>query len=256
MIKSKIIHIFAKFNILISRDKVVLYTFLFNNSNNYIIEFLGPSGIGKSYLINKIMNILPTEKSIFYVSISSNKNNVYLSKFERKLTSNQIRMYLSNSKIYTYNAKNRIKKYFSLIETEKQLNNFNYGTLWDEGLVYYFRDSLISLSETNKDEIYSMLKKRLIINIIDNVDDVYNKILYRKKLTGNMHFNHRNSSKSEIFKMINETLEKNKEFIKFFDNLVPNQSFTIDYSKDFESQLISLVKFVEKLTNQRLVVDH
>ena len=216
------------------------YSFQKKSSKDCIIEMVGPPGVGKSYLCDLLKQNYKAKKKFF----TKDRFNFELSDFEKQLLSKVYKNDLLKES-YSFHTKSRINKLFSLIEQERIISNYNGIKLWDEGFVYYYkhylRENLLDFPET----VDTIFKKRLIINIVDEPENIYKKVKLREKQTGRLHISHKINDKQQIIQNTKRIIQKNFDFIEMFEHRYPNQVFTFNSSDNYEKQFNMLCAFLD-----------
>lgn len=236
-----------KFNIQLVTKKITFYEIEKKKDNCKVVEFLGPSGVGKSFLLEKIVKKYNFKKKVINLSqdINSRKNRD-LTAFEKKILQSRIKKYFSNDSNYVFTTSNKITRYISKIEAEPIVSSCSSISMWDEGLIYYFNEEIVEFYALFEKEIIDILNSRIIVNLIDNPENIYKKIMIRKKNTGNIHSSHVLNTKKDIYLDIEKTINKNNLFCNFFGNLFPDRLITIDLSNNITDEEEKLYNFLDK----------
>lgn len=187
------------------------------------IEFLGVSGVGKSYI---------------YKEISNNQSNFWsIEDFKKNINNCNEQKLLDNLSFYQNLAKTQWKYIDNLdiLNVEKfRIAHWNYKTLLDdaliflyntnsviisdEGILHNFQHALLKISTESPNLFEDFIKKRAVVYCFSPTDIIVDQILKRKEITGRVIAHHKGKSKEELEEIVKIDLEKKEEFSEFLIN--------------------------------------
>lgn len=190
---------------------------IFKNSldSNFIIEFIGPSGIGKSTLFKEYFSTTDfnfyTQKDVYKVKSKLDEQDI-LSFIYKELLFNKH----SNLLKRTYNAfvSTELLNYFTKIVSEDiiiQNSHKDFGFILEEGIVHNFSKELLQLTN---EHLSLLLKNRIIIYMRpENPNLIVQRIKKRECEGGHIVIHHKNRTDEEL-------LDIAKQSVEHFDKLI------------------------------------
>lgn len=191
-----------------------------NHSRGKVIEFIGPSGVGKSTLCSITEKKLSAKWNTLDLIQSTNIITI-----DEKLLESHWKVFKAKiSSINCLKTKNSVKlklaTYFNkVISININLLHFEneYGFFLEEGICHNFAQELLDL---NNEELYSLLKHRHLICILPK-DPMFvvDQIKKRTSEGGHTVYHHEGLDSKALLDIVNESIIVYKEFITRIQNL-------------------------------------
>ncbi len=182
----------------------------------YYIEFVGPSGVGKSILQKEVLRIrepdinwLTPEEFIKLENVTVN-DEIFNSTFQEIIKS-KINKVLAHDLTSTNHLKVLSFLYRNITSVALVHHyNKNYKVLFEEGLFHNFGDSLFDLHQTNYKEFDDIISNRAIVFCTAKPETIANQILERNRLFSILQPFHE-------FKNFSELVEYQKGYLREVD---------------------------------------
>lgn len=224
-----------------------------NYKNNYIIEFIGVAGVGKSTIANKYKNKNTLNKNLSLktqndVLVFRNNNTIKVKNYHEKLFENALQ-YIVNDTQYDSNFKYKmIELMKDLIRDDFIMNYYkkNEVYLLDEHFYHHYAPSINFVSSDFKKDFY---KNRIYIYCVNEAETIANQILKREKETGHLANYHKKENKEELIKFINKDL-KNKEELYQKLKTETDKILVLHTQNNINSNLNEMDIFINKHINK------
>lgn len=214
------------------------------------VEFVGLSGVGKSYLFNK----LDKEKNKwlgiknFWQLFSHKENNSLLESIpfyqylaEEKINRTLKRDWLSTDHLAYF-------RYFHVVINKDALVyklNKNYIIISEEGLLHNFGSCIEKLYKIDQNKFRKILKNRAIVYCFAPSKVIADRIIKRRKTSEKLLSQYKVDSRRELLQNIDRDLEIKQRVICLFKEYIP--VLEINTADDVKQNAEKVENFIEEL---------
>jgi septin family protein len=215
------------------------------------IEFIGPSGVGKSTLYNEAkrqnkQNNWIGAKEFVKVSNYHIDDTFYSPKYDNLA---EVKLqYFPIKDISSWDRMKLIAYFYSNIRREViiNLNNKNSTVVFEGGILHNFDLEIASLHQSKPALFKELIDKRAIVYCCNTPENIAKQILKREKETGQIRAHHKTNSFEELVKQQKDFLEMNETHIETFSRYqVP--VLTVDTSDNLAKNAHKVNAFIRKL---------
>ncbi|MDG5800312.1 hypothetical protein QA597_08085 [Marinilabiliaceae bacterium ANBcel2] len=220
---------------------------------NITIDIVGPSGIGKSYFINKLIEnkIITPAKIPFRISdqeITIDEHNDYC---HFKLLQNRVNADGDKTSLYSEPNLKKIRYKLEWLIRDIYLRKLNKPFIIDEGITHHFTGAIIQLNESNPLVIKEILKNKAIINLTSNPKTINKRIRKRIQERGKIQWRHKNLNEQELIDLNLRVMNSKKKLCSIASqHNCPNININLD--DDIQQNLDLVKSFINNLQPQLL----
>lgn len=192
--------------------------FSYSLDSKFILEFIGPSGVGKSTLFKEYFSNVDfnfyTQNDIYKVKSKLDEQKILSIIYHELLLNKHNNLLKKDYNAYTISE---LLNYFSKIVSEDILIQNSYkdcGFILEEGITHNFTTELLQLSN---EHLSLLLKNRIIIYLKpENPNLIVQRIKKRANECGHIVIHHKNKTDEELLNIAKQSIEN---FDKFIDRL-------------------------------------
>lgn len=186
----------------------------------FIIEFIGPSGVGKTTLCKELLRTRgagdrwrSASEALRYGGGERSEDDTVNKKYEQLLQLKLEQVCTMNS---PYAIRFEVLSYFHrVVVQEKEFNRelAKADVVLDEGICHNFMEELLKLHELDPVSLAALIAKRIVINCVGNPSNVVARIRSREA-QGRLMALHREKDNDELLAMIKLEMEQKKELVR------------------------------------------
>ncbi len=225
--------------------------------DNFIIEFIGPPGIGKTTYAHGLAKSLNKRK---LNNISSNKIKKLLKTKLREYISFQdyhielLNNFLSNMVKSNKQITNKIGKVrfgLSEIECDALSTLYNGIVINDEGISHHFTDILIEKIQSNKNNkiIKNYLDKRLIVFLYESKEMVLSKIKKRILIQNKIWHGHKELSDNEIMEITERDLQVKTQLYRLIMKINRSSMIALNCQNNINDNIGIVQNSIDKINH-------
>lgn len=216
------------------------------------IEFIGPSGVGKTTLFSEVIKKRKTSDNWTFVkeliptiqssNIKEYSDEVHLNILTKRINNITTQPFdyidkIGLLKFYTNNI------YEDIIITSE---NRNYTVIFEDGIFHNFEDELLDLHEDNLKDFKLLAENRAMVQCFTTKEQITKQINLRLQTTNAIRPVHKGKTKEALIEEQFKALKRNEEFTnKLMDLGIP--VLKIDTSKNLQDNAKTVSGFINKL---------
>lgn len=251
--KHLVTHFTLPFGFTLQRVPKLKHFFRNKNKRPIYIEFIGPSGVGKTTLyryLNRGMFLKWYDIKHFYLFNStkiSEKKIAEVNIYQHLAASRYNENKDSNLSLNYINKLNSLRTGYNIIREDAA--NYFYNEkdiiLSEEGIVQFYTVGVNDLLHKNKIDIKNFLTNRAYIYCIASNETIFKRIKKRECQTGHRWSGHNLKSEEELYQVIKNNLEEKEQLVKKLKAFIPVLEINTENPLEFNKKKI--IEFINSL---------